>query len=317
MTGGVWPSVAVVVPNHSRITELEETLASIDAQDYPGRIHVYLVYRPRPEIDPVLARLGPGVTAIPSVDEMGRNSLAAKRNLAIAASTENLVAFVDDDDLWHPQKLRVQAEVFGSGVEVVAVGSDCITFDGTANWPDPVSGARILSVYRRSLSHSFCTSSLLMDGPTVRSLLMDERPHWLGVSDYHLKLRLGAVGSLYRMDGALVAYRVGHEAMFAQDSRHNMALALSVLASYDEDRRVVRRLVAAHVLWVAFYSLIGLGTVSDRAVSRLDEALDGRLFGPADRILWRLVVVWWRMTHRWTGPRRIAGWVRRAGLSRG
>jgi len=313
---GAWPSVAVVVPNHSRITELEEAIESIEAQDYPGRIHVYLVYRPRPEIEPVLARLGPAVTAIRSVDEIGRNSLATKRNLAITASTEDLIAFIDDDDLWHPQKLRAQAEVFAWGVEVVAVGSDLITFDGTPNWPDPVSGARILSVYRRSLGHSLCTSSLLMDGPTVRSLLMDERPYWLGVSDYHLKLRLGAVGSLYRMDGALVAYRVGHDAMFAQDVRHNLALALSVLASYDEDRPVVRRLVALHGLWVAVYSRVGLGSVSDRAVTRLDEALNGRLFGPADRVLWRLVVVWWRLTYRWTGPRRIVRWVRRTALGR-
>ena len=146
---------------------------------------------------------------------------------------------------------------------------------------------------------------------------MDERPHWLGVSDYHLKLRLGAVGSLYRMDGALVAYRVGHDAMFAQDPRHNLALALSVLASYDEDRPVVRRLVAVHALWVAIYALIGLGIVSQRAVSRLEEALDGRLFGPADRVLWRLVVIWWRLTHRWINLRRVAGRVRRARLSSG
>ena len=313
---GVWPSVAVVVPNHSRINELEEAIESIEAQDYPGRVHVYLVYRPRPEIEPVLARLGPAVTAIRSVDETGRNSLATKRNLAITASTEDLVAFIDDDDLWHPQKLRAQVEVFTWGVEVVAVGSDLITFDGAPNWPDPISGARILSVYRRSLGHSLCTSSLLMDGPTVRSLLMDERPYWLGVSDYHLKLRLGAVGSLYRMDGALVAYRVGHDAMFAQDVRHNLALTLSVLASYDEDRPVVRRLVALHVLWVAIYSYVGLGSVSDRAITRLDEALNGRLFGPTDRVLWRLVVVWWRLTCRWTGPRRIVRWVRRTALGR-
>ena len=60
---------------------------------------------------------------------------------------------------------------------------------------------------------------------------MDERPHWLGVSDYHLKLRLGLVGGLARVHGDLVGYRVGHDAMFAQDVRHNLALALSVLAA--------------------------------------------------------------------------------------
>ena len=60
-----------------------------------------------------MARLGPGVTGIPSSDEDGRNPITVKRNLGLRASNEDLVAFLDDDDLWHPRKLRAQVAAMG------------------------------------------------------------------------------------------------------------------------------------------------------------------------------------------------------------
>ena len=134
MTNGDWPSVAVVIPNHSRIAELEEALASVEAQDYPGRVHTYLAYWPRPEIEPLLASLGDGVTAIASVNEAGRNSLATKRNLAIDASSEDLIAFLDDDDLWHPSKLIMQVSELRSNGDLVAVGVEVVNFSDTPEW---------------------------------------------------------------------------------------------------------------------------------------------------------------------------------------
>ncbi len=312
-----WPSVAVVVPNHARIDELREALASIEAQDYPGRVHTYLVYWPRPEVETLLAELGGSVTAIASTDEEGRNSLAHKRNLAIASSTEDLVAFLDDDDVWHPDKLRCQVAVLRSASDMVAVGTGVVDFsEGTPDWSDRPSGdPSVIGWYERHLGHCICTSSLLMTGDVARRLLMDERPHWLGVSDYHLKLRLGLEGGLARVDGGLVGYRVGHGAMFAQDVRHNMTLALSVLAASGEVGvgGFVRRLVAVHVLWTAVWSQVGLGEVTERAEGRLAEALDRRLFGPLDPVLRRLLLWWWRATAGRTGLRRAVGRIRRLG----
>jgi len=312
-----WPSVAVVVPNHSRIDELRQALASIEAQDYPGRVHAYLVYWPRPEVEPLLTALGGSVTAIASTDEAGRNSLAHKRNLAIASSTEDLVAFLDDDDVWHPDKLRRQVAVLRSDPGLVAVGTGVVDFsEGTPDWEGRPSGNPTgIGWYERHLGDCLCTSSLLMSGDVVRALLMDERPHWLGVSDYHLKLRLGLEGGLARVDGGFVGYRVGHGAMFAQDVRHNLALALSVLAASGEVGVgwYVRRLVAGHVLWVAVWTQVGLGEVTERAEGRLTEALDGRLFGPLDPVLRRLLLWWWRATAGRTGFRRAVGRLRRLG----
>ena len=312
---GSWPSVAVVVPNHSRIDELREALASIEVQDYPGRVHAYLVYWPRPEVEPLLAELGDSVTAIASTDEEGRNSLAHKRNLAIAASTEDFVAFLDDDDVWHPDKLRLQVKAMRSDPDLVAVGTGVVNFaEGTPGWEGrPSGGVSGLGWYERHLGHCLCTSSLLMPGDIVRDLLMDERPHWLGVSDYHLKLRLGLEGGLARVDGGLVGYRVGHGAMFAQDVRHNLALALSVLAAAGEAGvgGLARRLVAVQVLWASVWSQVGIGQITERADERLVEALDGRLFGPLDRIVRVLLLGWWHTTVGWTGPRRLLGRVRR------
>lgn len=105
-----YPSVGVIVPNHSRVESLAETLRSIATQDYTGRVHVYLVYLRRTEIASLISQLGPEVTAIPT----SAMSLGAKRNLGLEASTEDLIAFLDDDDLWHPAKLRRQVDALAS-----------------------------------------------------------------------------------------------------------------------------------------------------------------------------------------------------------
>src|SRR5271157_4253061 len=96
------PSVGVIVLCHTRVETLAEALQSIEAQDYEGEINVYLVYLEIPEMAGILARLGPRVTAIPTsaMDPGG------KRNVGLDRVTEDLVAFVDDDDFWHPAKVR-------------------------------------------------------------------------------------------------------------------------------------------------------------------------------------------------------------------
>ena len=85
-----WPSVCVVIPNHDRVNELLQAVASVEAQHYEGQVRIYIVYLERPGIDGVLSRLE-NVIALPSTNEEGRNSLAVKRNIAIDASTEDLV----------------------------------------------------------------------------------------------------------------------------------------------------------------------------------------------------------------------------------
>jgi glycosyltransferase involved in cell wall biosynthesis len=61
--------------------------------------------------------------------------LSAARNHGIRAATQPLIAFLDDDDVWHPRKLELQAQCFERNPELGLLGAE--QFDWPAeSFPD-------------------------------------------------------------------------------------------------------------------------------------------------------------------------------------
>ena len=105
-----WPSVGVVIPTHHRPEMLARAIDAVRKQDYPGLFRVIVVYD-RAEPDWRLA-----VASQPAVMVLAnwrRPGLAGARNTGIMALDTDLVAFCDDDDVWHPAKLRRQVQAMG------------------------------------------------------------------------------------------------------------------------------------------------------------------------------------------------------------
>ena len=322
MTNGDWPSVAVVIPNHSRIAELEEALASVAAQDYPGRVHTYLVYLPRPEIEPLLACLGESVTPISSTDDDGRNPIAVKRNLGLRNSTEDLVSFLDDDDIWDPRKLSLQIEAMGCEPVAVAVASRILPFTDELIWPDSLGKERWRDFTRLELLGyaGFATSGMILRGHVARDLEFDERPEWFSVEDYEFRSRLLTHGPMRQMDGIHLGYRVtststsesvseGHPDKMADqisdavldaiisagDRRAMAARTFSVLSEVVRrpDGWLAPRLVALYIAGDAIFRK--REPQSQFSDDLLSASLSGRFFGPIDRVILLAVRISWRI----------------------
>ncbi len=98
-------SVGVVVPTRNRPELLRRAISAIRAQDYPGLMRVIVVYD-QSEPDWRLAVADePAVMVLANWRSPG---LAGARNTGIMALDTDLVAFCDDDDVWHRGKLRKQ-----------------------------------------------------------------------------------------------------------------------------------------------------------------------------------------------------------------
>ena len=89
------PSISVVMPILDEERHLEEAVAAVLGQDYPGRIEVILALGPsRDRTDEIAARLSAGDSRVRTVpNPTGRTPAAL--NAAIAASTADIVVRVD------------------------------------------------------------------------------------------------------------------------------------------------------------------------------------------------------------------------------
>jgi glycosyltransferase involved in cell wall biosynthesis len=144
--------------------------------------------------------------------------VAAARNRGITASTGELIAFIDSDDLWHPRKLERQVEVFraAAGVAFVYTGYEIIDSGGRSLdtvRPDPR--------FQGDIYEKLWTEDNRILGPTMmaarsmldRAGLFDERLRHAENLDLRLKLaRLGPVGFV---DEILYRYRRHPESLSA------------------------------------------------------------------------------------------------------
>jgi len=128
--------ISVIVPTRDRPDTLRQALASIRALEADDITFEILVgdNGTDPETRKVAGDLG--AVHIP-VSEKGA---AAARNAGLKAATGELLAFLDDDDVWMPTHVRGHLEIFDANPQVEAVFAQVIAVDNDlreldAPWP--------------------------------------------------------------------------------------------------------------------------------------------------------------------------------------
>lgn len=107
------PLVSVIVPVYNGERFLGAALESVARQDYP-RLEIVVADDGSADRTAPIARAFPGVRYV----HHPHQGLAATRNAGLAAANGELISFLDHDDLWPPQKLRVQVDYLQRHPEV-------------------------------------------------------------------------------------------------------------------------------------------------------------------------------------------------------
>ncbi len=115
---------SIILPTYNRINFLEEALWSINSQTY-GDYEIIIVNDNPPDKNRIdqLSEKFDRVTVIHHTSTMGGN---AARNSGILNSNGELIAFLDDDDFWLPEKLSKHLEVHTQHPDAGLVFSDCL-----------------------------------------------------------------------------------------------------------------------------------------------------------------------------------------------
>jgi glycosyltransferase involved in cell wall biosynthesis len=134
------PLVSVVIPAYNAARFLPRALASVAGQSYPAdRIETIVIDDGSTDDTLAVARTFEGEAPGFQVFSQPNKGVAAARNLAIAVSSGDLIAFLDADDRWLPDKLAAQVEVFQAEptVGLVHCGFVFVDQDGVdlPDWP--------------------------------------------------------------------------------------------------------------------------------------------------------------------------------------
>lgn len=123
------PGVTVVVPTHDRPEPLRRAVQSVIDQTYAGDVEVVVVFD---GTEPVLPELSVSAGRTVRAVRNGRAAgPAGARNAGVLAARNDVVAFLDDDDRWRPDKLERQVRVLEGDARSLLVGSAMTVHDGS------------------------------------------------------------------------------------------------------------------------------------------------------------------------------------------
>ena len=205
------PRVSVLIPAYAAARFIAATLDSVAAQTYRD-FEIIVVDDGSPDetklvVDTWLAR-----TKTPGICLRRPNGrIAAARNTGLRAATGELIALLDHDDFWTPDKLALTVAEFNAHPEGVLVGHNL----------DVIQNGRVLRTERRGPAVQDMYERLLLVGnavsPTGATFRRDkaleiggfrEDPQFNTVEDYDFWMRLSRVGPFRFIDRVLGSYTI-------------------------------------------------------------------------------------------------------------
>lgn len=150
--------------------------------------------------------------------------LGAARQRSLDLARGEFVAFLDQDDLWHPDKLARQVEAARARPAAALIAADCFFVDpqgvvlrrSSDGWPriDPDAGAE--DGYRLLMVHGcFITLSMAMVRADMARACGGFRRDFQYVEDYDLWLRLARCHPLMLLRDPLGSWRI-HDQQFTR-----------------------------------------------------------------------------------------------------
>jgi glycosyltransferase involved in cell wall biosynthesis len=229
------PDVTVVVPTRNRAAYLPRCVAAVLGQQGVTVELIVVDDASTDETPAVLDRMRDGCVRVVRVEE--RHGVSKARNLGIALASAPWIAFLDDDDLWAPHKLRRQLDAaeaakadFVCGAAVVVDEENAVVRYGHA--PDPGTLARDLLV--RNVVPGGCSNVIARTSLVTRLGGFD--PRLTQLADRDLWIRLAQVGRAAACDQIVVAYLL-HSGNMRQQSDLDGIAELEYLLDKHKDAR--------------------------------------------------------------------------------
>jgi glycosyltransferase involved in cell wall biosynthesis len=251
------PLVSVVIPTYNRAELLKEALESVYAQEGVGEdfeMEVIVVDDASSDATPEVVTRYPGIRYIRLATNSG---VSCARNAGIKAGAGKYIAFLDDDDLFLPHRLKSHVPTLEAHPEVGVVYSQFIVEgDGETRLLPGPDYAPTGWVF-----HDFLMKAIMfMQFTTIRRDAFEKAGYFdesiQGIEDYDMTLRLAFHVPFQFIPGAVAVYRVSESGLWFTaaakgDLRETISFilekALAMLPNTTETRELRRK---AYLSWL-------------------------------------------------------------------
>lgn len=166
--------------------------------------------------------------------------VASARNLGIRESKGEYIAFLDSDDLWIPDKLAIQMDVFNKKPDIGLVCSSCIEFNENKklNYIIRPRNFRGCSFKDLFLENFIQTSTVVTKKESFQKVgLFDER---LKVAeDYDMWLRIARYYPVHFIKEPLVRYRINEKGLLKTESQYITLAHIHIFKKYLLDNNIL------------------------------------------------------------------------------
>ncbi len=202
-----YPLVSVILPTYNRDWILKESINSIFDQTFRNYELIIVNDGSDDETRSVLKAYGSRIRVL----EQANRGVSAARNEGIRAAQGDLLAFLDSDDLWHPQKLSRQVAFFDRRPEASICQTEEVWIRrGVRVNPRRRHRKPSGDIFKASLALCLVSPSAVMlrrDLFDTVGLFDEQLP---ACEDYDLWLRISARHPVHLIDAPLVIKRGGH-----------------------------------------------------------------------------------------------------------
>ena len=202
--------VSVIIPAYDAARFIEATIRSALDQTYPSLEVVVVDDGSKDDTAAIVARLAAAEPRVVFLTQKNQGASCA-RNAGIDAAKGEYLAFLDADDLWRPEKIERQVQVFRSGppdLGLVYTWTRMIDVEGKV---DGFTGAT--STKKGWVINDLLVDNFVSNGSValVHRRALHEKPYFdnrqRGNEDYYFYCRIAARHQLDYTPGFLVGYR--------------------------------------------------------------------------------------------------------------
>ncbi|MBI2216288.1 MAG: glycosyltransferase [Candidatus Rokubacteria bacterium] len=238
------PAVSVVVPTYNRAHVIVETLRSVRAQTFTDLELILVDDGSTDDTGERVQSLGdPRVRYV----RQPNRGVSAARNHGLRLARGEVVAFIDSDDLWKPDKLEREMAFFARHPEAGCAFADLVKYDGEVYVPsfmrDSPAFARLLARYPGAREIVFTERDMLLclleEVPILPSAFSIRRAvadavggfdeSWSSSEDWEWFLRIARGTRFGYLDEPLAVLRVSKDSLHRIHAEHGRSRMVRLL----------------------------------------------------------------------------------------